>query len=561
MLFCILGQILLVMKRSWVLILFLLLAFDMYAGEEDTVRVEVFDFKTPGPEGWNASYTGKAHFPDTGRWRQILMVKTLKCDDATKADSFPCGEWDYLTKTNILLPDGDSVKHVNLSAFVTPYGKRLELGGEKGWQWVVDVTDYAPVLKGSREIISGNNQELLDLEFYFIEGVPDRDALGVMNVYPFGEYTYEHLADDSLMQETRIILNPEAEQYMLRARIAGHGHAGPYNCCEWDEKMHTYRIDGMPLKWTVWKDCGFNPIYPQGGTWQFDRAGWCPGSEVDKMDFDITSLVNPGDTVKIDYDIEMYSGNGEKEGKFTMSHQLFSFGVANFGVDAMLADIISPTNRQEYGRYNPSCSEAVVIIRNSGEVPLRSLQISYGILGEAPQTYRWYGELDFREEAQVHLPLTGNSGMSENGVFYAEVSKPNGREDEQPYNNRMETPFTRPEILPADFVIHIETNDLGRAAENRLIIYDAAGRVVFEHGMYQDSTTYDHVPDLQPGCYRMELYDDQEDGLIRHWWNYYEDKTRVGKNGRLEIHHSNGDLIRELPFDFGEKMLLEFVVR
>jgi hypothetical protein len=490
------------------------------------------------------------------------MVKTLKCDGRTRADSFPCSEWDYLTKTNLLIPAGDTMEHMNLSAFVTPYGKGLDLGGKNGWQWVVDVTDYAPLLKGERHIISGNNQELLDLKFHFISGVSPRDAISVKSIYPFGEYKYEHLADDSLLKETRFVLDPEAEEYMLRARIAGHGHAGPYNCCEWDEKLHTYRINGPePLNWAVWKDCGFNPIHPQGGTWQFDRAGWCPGSEVEKQDFDITRWFSPGDTLEINYEIEMYSGNGEKEGKFTMSHQLFAYGPANFKLDAGIANIIKPTDNQAYARYNPSCSQPVVEIRNTGKTPLRSLSITYGFKGERTHTYQWQGSLGFLESERVCLPALEIASWPGKAVFFAETSNPNGSSDDQPANNRLETACELPLVLPSDFVMHVETNDLGRASENELLITTADGELVFEHTTYDDSTTYDHVINLKPGCYRLEFTDDMEDGMIRHWWNYYEDKEAVGINGKLELHETDGGLIRELPYDFAEKLMLEFVVK
>lgn len=37
--------------------------------------------------------------PSSTSWRKILMYKTLKCDNATTQDQYPCGEWDYLTYT------------------------------------------------------------------------------------------------------------------------------------------------------------------------------------------------------------------------------------------------------------------------------------------------------------------------------------------------------------------------------------------------------------------------------------------------------------------------------
>ena len=135
----------------------------------DTIVVQVFSFDDPSPEGWNQHYAGKAMFPmGPLKYEKILMIRSLKCDSSTKGDKYPCGEWDYLTHTLIYKPKGDTVEAFQLGSFVTPYGKRLNLGGEKGWTWVYDVIDYAPLLRGEVDITSGNNQELLDLKFLLI---------------------------------------------------------------------------------------------------------------------------------------------------------------------------------------------------------------------------------------------------------------------------------------------------------------------------------------------------------------------------------------------------------
>jgi len=111
------------------------------------------------------------------------------------------------------------------------------------------------------------------------------------NVWPEGSYLYKDLADDEELQATSFKLQKDAGSFKVRARISGHGHNGPFNCCEWDPKAHTFIINGeKKFDWKVWRDCGMNPVYPQGGTWQFDRAGWCPGTFVDTYDFEITPL-------------------------------------------------------------------------------------------------------------------------------------------------------------------------------------------------------------------------------------------------------------------------------
>ena len=213
------------------------------------------------------------------------MKQTLKCDPRTSADKYDCGEWDYIWDALIFIPVNDTVEAYKLGSFVTPYGKRLEMGGEKGWEWVYDLTDYAPLLRGKKRLRIGNNQELLDLKFEFIEGVPPRNPISIQNIYSLGEYdghygyTYRYgdIVENKVLKPRKIDLSPAASHFSIKSIISGHGHEGPNHCCEWVEKSHYFFINELKEhSWKVWKDCGNNPIYPQGGTWPYDRAGWCP---------------------------------------------------------------------------------------------------------------------------------------------------------------------------------------------------------------------------------------------------------------------------------------------
>ncbi|MEA1981454.1 MAG: hypothetical protein U9N54_10830 [candidate division Zixibacteria bacterium] len=128
-------------------------------------------------------------FPDEGKsYGKILMYYTLKCDERSAYDKYPCGEWDYLTYTNVH-KDGEVFE---LARYITPYGKRLDLGVD-GFTWIYDVTDYAPLLKGKVELSSANTQELLDLRFQFIEGTPPREVLKIENLWKTGSYQYGNL--------------------------------------------------------------------------------------------------------------------------------------------------------------------------------------------------------------------------------------------------------------------------------------------------------------------------------------------------------------------------------
>ena len=85
--------------------------------DEDTVIIHPINWKTPSPEGWNAQYEKDIYFPKQGPWSKIIMVQTLKCDSATRGDSYPCGEWDYIWNTLITVQDKDSSEIFSIGSF------------------------------------------------------------------------------------------------------------------------------------------------------------------------------------------------------------------------------------------------------------------------------------------------------------------------------------------------------------------------------------------------------------------------------------------------------------
>lgn len=528
----------------------------------DTLRLNPITFNDPSPNGWNAQYKTVVNFPDGEiQWSKILMIQTLKCDSASAGDTYPCGEWDYIWNTLIEVPAGDSVEVYTLGSFVTPYGKRLKLGSENSWKWSYDISEYAPLLRGERELTSGNNQELMNLEFLFIKGTPAREVLSVENLYPYADYRYEHLATDSLLKERQVVLSNEAEGFRLKAIISGHGHAGPRNCCEWDSKTHSYYLNQWETyRWNVWKDCGNNPIYPQGGTWPFDRAGWCPGTKVDEYEFELTPKVTPGDTILLDYGIEYFRDNGEKDGTFRMSHQLFSYGPPNFKNDAALLKILTPSAEDSYSRMNPDCGAPKIVIQNQGKNPLLSVIIKYGMKGSGKQKYMWQGHLDFLETKDISLPQLNFKKMRVAGEFEVELILPKAIKDENGENNKLSSSYTPPGVFPDVFKVVIETNNLGRASENELSISDASGLVWYFEDSFNDSSRYEIPVELARGCYSFKFSDDQEDGISQHWWNRNAEPDQVGISGNVLIESMQGDTLKMFQPDFGQELLLNFMV-
>lgn len=464
-------------------------------------------------------------------------------------------------KTRIVETKESTEEIVEIARFITPYGKRLDLG-LNGFTWVYDVTPYAPLLKGAVDLQAGNGQELIDLRFAFIEGMAEKDPIDVRNVYPFGSHTYEKLANDEALSEELFRFNPDTKQAYIRARISGHGHAGPKNCCEWDPKTHFMLINGDTLyDWIVWRDCGMNPVHPQGGTWQFDRAGWCPGTFVDTYDFKVPDSILSNGIASFDYSIQPYDpDNGEEKGNYEISIQVMEFGVNNFEKDASIEAIIAPSDQHEFKRYNPVSTNPIIRIKNCGTEIITSMNIKYGMTTGKKSFYQWTGEMPSGEERQISLPAPSWKRMKEGEIFIAEIKKVNGRNDPNPLNNVQTSMVDAPVILPEKFIVEVETQDLGRSKDNKLLISDQDGNIVFQRDDYPGDTTTTDVVELVRGSYQFVFSDENEDGMIRHWWNYYSDKTQVGKNGALRILNQDGELILDLGFDWAEKRQLNFFV-
>jgi len=546
------------MKKIFLFTILSLLIYSVsFSNPGDTTIVQTFTFKDI------TKRRGVFQFPNDGRkWTKIMMVRTLKCDWQTAQDKYPCGEWDYTTNTLVYVNHpGDTVKEIfELENFVTPYGKRLDLNGDAGWSFIYDVTDYAPLLKGDVDISSGNQQELLDMKFYFIEGFPPRDVIAIENIYPWGMYNYGDISENKKLTQKNIIIRKDARGYKLKARITGHREVGDYACCEWNSKSHKYTWGNSEFRevlsyWTVWKECGRNPIFPQGGTWPFNRAGWCPGASAQTFEFDISNKFNPGDTItNFDYEIEPYSNPIEKGGEFVESHQIVFYGEPNFKNDATIEDIIAPNAYEGYRRDNPICGSPRILIKNTGSNLLQSLKITYGLADGEKSIYYWHGQLKFLETQEVYLPVPVWKGLEENPIFVVTVSEPNNMADENELNNTFSSKVSIPELLPNPFILHIESNNLGRAKENAYTIFDGMGKIFYSKPEFQDSTTYDEVINLQDGCYTFLLTDKQMDGMMQHWWERVAHPDRIGISGKISIIAMEGDTLKKFPADFGTEL-------
>ena len=455
------------------------------------------------------------------------------------------------------------IEPVELERYITPYGGGLDLG-EDGYTMIRDVSAYAPLLRGLVDLEAHNGYELLDLRFCFLEGPAPRKLLACDRIWPGAEFRYRDLADNLELSTALLEILPSTEYAVIRSRISGHGHYGPHNCCEWAPKEHELLLNGRPWQsWIVWRNCGDNPIQPQGGTWQFDRAGWCPGSFVDTYDHVVPASALRDTLIAIDYSIEDYAeSGGEEDGRYHIEHQFLQYGPCERSLDAALDEIIAPSSADEFRRYNPVSGNAIVRVANRGCETLKMLRIHYGLENGPTGEHFWRGELNEGDTLQLLLPALDWLAKPDSAPsFSACITEVNGRQDAAPWNNCL---YSQPRpwlFLPDTIVVEMLSPDQGRAAENEWQLLDAAGQLLASRNSFVDAQTQRDTLLLAPGAYEFHCRDSEEDGMILHWWLRGYAPDQMGSNGRLRLLDAQDILLVDLGYDFAEGVGLRFFVR
>lgn len=438
----------------------------------------------------------------------------------------------------------EKIDRYELGRFITPYGIGLDLGN--GFTWVYDVTDYRPLLADSVHLAAGNWQELLDMKFMFIYGTPTRDVVQINNVYPNNNYALSTF--DQTVTEQTLPLNPDAKSWRLKTRTSGHGWDNATNCAEFCPKTHEVWCDGaLVSQWSLWADCGFNPVYPQGGTWLIDRGGWCPGAPVKTYNHELTPYITPqSDSVTLDYNAE-----ADQYGNYILEVQLVQYKEPNFGLDVAVTDIIAPSDQGLYNRYNPICDQPIIKIKNNGTTRLTQCDITYGVVGGPTWYYTWTGSLEFTEETLVQLPPFdwGNLDSLDTN-FYVNVDFPNAYVDDYLPNNTMTSHFEKVPMYDSVLVVQLRTNL--QPQENYYEIRNDNDSVLYTRSGFPANTLNWDTFHLAPGCYNFILYDTDEDGL-----SFFANSDG---NGFARLRPLVGSNFANFEPDFGERIEQRFTV-
>ena len=474
----------------------------------------------------------------------------------------------YVASTDTLVLDYynwhtvfDVIENYELARVITPYGNGLS----NNWEFTTtfDVTDFASILSDSVEIrchYSGWSSGFsASLDFEFIEGTPARDVVKVENIYS-GGYNYNSSTDFEANQLTpqNFLIDPSTTSAMVKMSSTGHGFDNNQSAAEFKPINYYLKVDGVQTHTQYnWDNkCGENPIYPQGGTWIYDRANWCPGTRSQIFDHEITPYISSGDSVEINVDYQSYSWSGTQTPSYIVESQLIQYKNPNFENSAEIIDIIKPSLKDEHSRKNPICGKPLIVIKNYGSNTLTSLTIEYNIVGGSTNTFEWVGNLAFNESEEVELPNLTSWEGTEN-TFEVLLKKPNGLSDEYAVNNSMQSAYEPVPDYPETFSLWLLTNDgvintSTQASESSWDFYDINGTEIHSSGTLYADEQYIDTFTFTPGCYAFVLEDSDEDGL-KFWANN-------DGNGAVKFRKLAGQWLKNFNADFGTNIVHNFSV-
>lgn len=532
----------------------LILFVNSYSGT-DPVHVISHDraFIVTDPSKGSKSYPEWAVFPSKSTsYRSVILNVTYRCPDSLR-----CGEWDYIDYILIRRYGGVNSDTLNLeiARMISPYGSRF--GSDWKFTWKVDITDFSFMLHDSVEVeFIHTGYERMDdrgwlvtLDFELIPGIPPMDFIGMKKLWT-GTFPY---GNDTMNIEkflTPVEFMPPEGSSVSRLRIlqTGHGMDDHENCAEFCSKRRSILLNGIEIDTAqIWKECGDNPLFPQAGTWIFDRAGWCPGDMVEPGILEIQTI--PGIMYKLDIDMQSYVNNSKPSANYVFSSCLFYYSSRHALNDAAVTGIISPDQTNEHSRVNPSCMNPKVIITNMGRTDLRSLLITCGTKN-GDESLKWTGYI--RSGNSDTLELNLNRFNSVNDSFTVKISEPNGMQDEYIDDNSM-TSYAKPVNVYGRFVAALRTNKNPSSTTYR--ISNSGGYTVHSRnaeGLLSETLYLDTLV-LDAGCYELELTDSAGDGL-EFWFNPDQGY------GFFRLYDLDGRLLKSFGSDFGNRIIHNFLV-
>lgn len=556
------------MKKILAIILFSFVMQEGKAAVGDTTWVTVYNLKRLTYYG---NYDTLAVLP-TGKTYRKIRLHYILGRYACPAGTTYCGSWDYTTQIWVKPPGADTVE---IARVITPYATDWLTTNRKN-DYVMDITDYSSILNGNLDFrykYDGYSWGFtLTLKIEFIEGTPPMNNVAIKNIYD-GYFAYGNASnpiENYLVPKAKSYVAPAAKAF-VKNTISGHG-SDDTGCGEFCSKYYNLKVNGTPVSQKqLWRaDCGVNDIFPQTGTWIYDRANWCPGNIVKPIFHDITPYTSAATTFSTDIDMEPYT-SGSPSGGYNIVSQLITYSAPNYNLDASIEDILAPTDDANYIRSNNICSNPKVKIKNTGTTPITNLVLNYNLRGGAVSTFTYTGNLNFLQDTILDL---GSSVAMFNGnesnIFDVSINSVNGTaSDQNTYNNIYSSKFVDVKAYPSKFVVYFKNNKSVSAldpsySETNWKITNDAGVVVKSRvnnnfatsvstvGLYIDTVS------LPNGCYTFTMDDEGCDGIS--WWAYSSYPVNPG-NGIIKFNSAlTPAVLKTFNGDFGCQIKERFTI-
>lgn len=242
-------------------------------------------------------------------FKSVTLNLALRCPPPADAG---CDHWDRRAFLGVVHRVGTVQTVTEILRFMTPYGV--------GANWSLDVTGLRPLLSGSVDlrvfidtwVASGSADGggwLVDASFEFAPGTPARVPMAVLPLWDETAFDYGDPAKPvgMFVKPAAVTVPAGATSVELRTFVTGHGQGNLDNCAEFCARTHTFSVGAKSWPREVWrKDCATSTVPGQRGTFQYSRAGWCPGAIVFPWVEDVTAAVTPGQSASVSYDVAPY---------------------------------------------------------------------------------------------------------------------------------------------------------------------------------------------------------------------------------------------------------------
>jgi hypothetical protein len=343
-----------------------------------SLNILVFDETRHNYGSYGQTQNRTLYMPENlDAYSQVLMHVDLTCPGGG------CDPWDQPAKINI----NKNAESWELARYVTPYGVAC---GD--WTW--DISDFRELLTEKVDWESyiqvwGSSGWLLTLELEFIEGEMPYDAAHIQKLWCTDNWVYGDPGVSYDFDEMTVNIGENTNAAKIRMTMSGHGQGNTNNAAEFSEFTHHIYVDGaQTFEQHLWKtDCNVNTCSPQNGTWQYSRAGWCPGQDIQPWEWDMDGHFIPGEPVALDFVLADYTnlnntgynGSSHTEPHYRCHTYFVQYEGANFNgtEDVFIA------GKQFSGYPNPT-NGLYTIVGNTE--PIKEISV-YSLDGKLLHTY------------------------------------------------------------------------------------------------------------------------------------------------------------------------------